>query len=209
MDAQIQAINYAAADGREGPQRLARRPVPDGEHRAAERDLLPPQLLHVFAAGNDGVNVRHGATKTFPCAHAPQGAEADNTLCVADTTSNDARFGGSNFGPTSVDLGAPGLFVLSSSIFSDFFFDRFEAGAADFAVQLAGEHRVGAREPKHPPISFGATDSAGGNYPNNTTVSMTSRAFPVPAGGLRRASCRLRAAGISTGRATSSGSRYC
>ena len=66
-------------------------------------------VLFVVAAGNFGENVDDGATTTFPCAH-----PGDNVICVAalDQQYNLAVW--SNYGPKSVDLGAPGTNILST-----------------------------------------------------------------------------------------------
>ena len=103
---QTQAINYAAANGARvlnaslggfsSTESLSRRAA----------IFSHPEVLHVFAAGNDGLSADDspsecgGASpcRSYPCAHAPQGAETDNVLCVAATTQNDARAGFSNFG---------------------------------------------------------------------------------------------------------------
>ncbi|VAW71616.1 hypothetical protein MNBD_GAMMA12-83 [hydrothermal vent metagenome] len=76
---------------------------------------LAADIVVVAAAGNDGVDVDSGSNPTFPCSftHA-------NILCVAalDHQFKLASFNatqGSNFGRTSVDVGAPGKFILSTT----------------------------------------------------------------------------------------------
>lgn len=64
-------------------------------------------ILFVAAAGNNGTN-----NDTAP--HYPSSYEAPNVLAVAATTNTDARSSFSNFGATSVDLGAPGSGILST-----------------------------------------------------------------------------------------------
>ncbi len=70
-----------------------------------------PQTLYVVAAGNDGADVDAvGGTNTvFPC-NVPE----DNLVCVAATNQSDQRAGFSNYGATSVDVGAPGTNIRSS-----------------------------------------------------------------------------------------------
>ena len=182
QSAQIQAINYAAAEGADvlngslGGQAAV--------ENVARRNAIfsHPEVLFVWAAGNDGDNVdAPPGSPTYPCAHAPQGSEVDNTLCVANTTATDGRSASSNFGPTSVDLGAPGNVILSSSIFHDVFFDRFEAGAADLAVNWPTNG--GWERTNEPPLtSFGVTDSEGGDYLDLQNVAITSRAVSVAPG---------------------------
>jgi subtilisin family serine protease len=69
-----------------------------------------PNVLFVVAAGNDGTDVDAG-TPSFPCS-----LPAANLICVAATDQNDAIAGFSNRGRTSVDLGAPGATVWTTSV---------------------------------------------------------------------------------------------
>lgn len=64
-------------------------------------------MLFVAAAGNDGTN--NDVTIDYPC-----NSTQPNVLCVASTTRNDLRSSFSNYGPTTVDLGAPGSSILST-----------------------------------------------------------------------------------------------
>lgn len=79
----------------------------------AEHDALAAagNTLFVAAAGNAGVD--NDVTPTYPCSY-----DLANVICVAATDQNDnlASFGtgGSNYGSTSVDLGAPGKNILSA-----------------------------------------------------------------------------------------------
>jgi subtilisin family serine protease len=66
-------------------------------------------MLFVAAAGNNGFN--NDALPAYPASyHAP------NVISVAATTNADARAYFSNYGATSVHLGAPGLDILSTTI---------------------------------------------------------------------------------------------
>ena len=64
-------------------------------------------MLFVAAAGNNGTN-----NDTTP--HYPSNYNAPNVVAVASTTRTDARSSFSNFGATTVDLGAPGSSILST-----------------------------------------------------------------------------------------------
>jgi hypothetical protein len=64
-------------------------------------------MLFVAAAGNAGSN--NDTTQNFPSNY-----NAPNVLAVASTTRTDARSSFSNFGATTVDLGAPGSSILST-----------------------------------------------------------------------------------------------
>ncbi|NEP58627.1 MAG: S8 family serine peptidase, partial [Symploca sp. SIO2G7] len=63
--------------------------------------------LFVAAAGNDGTD--NDSTSSYPSNY-----DLDNIISVAATDDNDQLAGFSNFGATSVDLGAPGVNILST-----------------------------------------------------------------------------------------------
>lgn len=64
-------------------------------------------MLFVAAAGNNNSN--NDITPHFPSSY-----NAPNVVAVASTTNRDAKSSFSNFGATSVDLGAPGSSILST-----------------------------------------------------------------------------------------------
>ncbi len=66
-------------------------------------------ILFVVAAGNEGRNL--DATPTYPASY-----RAPNVISVAATDSKDALASFSNYGAQSVDLGAPGVGILSTVI---------------------------------------------------------------------------------------------
>jgi len=63
--------------------------------------------LFVAAAGNSNINME--VSQQYP-----GGYNLDNIVCVASTTNNDTRSSFSNYGSTSVDLGAPGSTIYST-----------------------------------------------------------------------------------------------
>ncbi len=63
--------------------------------------------LFIAAAGNSGID-----TDVFP--HYPSSFNLDNIISVAATDHKDALAGFSNYGATSVDLGAPGVNIYST-----------------------------------------------------------------------------------------------
>jgi subtilisin family serine protease len=65
------------------------------------------EMLFIAAAGNDSSD-----TDIFP--HYPSSYDLDNVISVAATDDRDNLAGFSNFGSTTVDLGAPGVDILSS-----------------------------------------------------------------------------------------------
>jgi uncharacterized delta-60 repeat protein len=71
-----------------------------------------PNTLFVAAAGNGGddeVSDNNDALPQFPCNYS-----AANVLCVAATDRNDKLSSFSNYGATSVDVAAPGQYILST-----------------------------------------------------------------------------------------------
>jgi subtilisin family serine protease/C1A family cysteine protease len=66
-----------------------------------------PDALFICAAGNSNVN-----TDTSP--QSPSALPNANILAVAATDSNDNKASFSNYGPTTVDVGAPGVSILST-----------------------------------------------------------------------------------------------
>jgi len=66
-------------------------------------------VLIVASAGNDDENNDDPTTPAYPCNYTH-----DNIICVAALTQNYALASFSNFGGTSVDVGAPGVNVVSA-----------------------------------------------------------------------------------------------
>ena len=73
-----------------------------------------PNTLFVFAAGNDGTDSALANNDVAP--HYPSSLPGDNVISVAASTNQDQRPTFSNYGPTSVDLAAPGQSTLSTGI---------------------------------------------------------------------------------------------
>jgi serine protease len=66
-------------------------------------------ILFVAAAGNAAGN--NDATPFYPCSY-----HTANEICVAATDKTDSLAGFSNYGPSSVDLAAPGSSILSTML---------------------------------------------------------------------------------------------
>ena len=64
-------------------------------------------MLFIAAAGNEGID-------TDVYAHYPSSYDSDNIISVAATDHNDGRAYFSSYGTTTVDLGAPGVSILST-----------------------------------------------------------------------------------------------
>jgi subtilisin family serine protease len=138
-------------------------------------DAAASTTLFVIAAGNggsDGVGDNNETTPQYPC-----NITSANLVCVAATTRTDGIAGFSNFGTTSVDLGAPGTEIVSTWLaFNSKFTDGFET-ATGWVAGVAPEpppftncvspapNNTWARTQETAIFgSWSATDSPGGNY---------------------------------------------
>jgi subtilisin family serine protease len=74
---------------------------------AAIRDAADAGVLFVAAAGNDGINIDSAP-------HYPASYDVWNVISVASTSADDALAVSSNYGPSGVDLAAPGVQVWST-----------------------------------------------------------------------------------------------
>jgi subtilisin family serine protease len=181
----IQAINYAGAHG----ARVANVSLGNTVFNAAVRDALAvnPGVLFVVSAGNDGQNVDPGGVPHYPCVYDPStsgiAGSIDNVICVAATTQTDGLAGFSDYGATTVDVGAPGTEILSTypAEAPPSFTDDFEMD--DFATTWSATSGTGFRRDDEAPLrSFGMTDTPGLPPLPGVTIASTSRAFPIPAG---------------------------
>jgi subtilisin family serine protease len=82
---------------------------PDNSAAIATAIRDHPGTLYVVAAGNDGLDVDGPGNASYPCAYGYA-----NLVCVASIDNDGDRSYYSNYGSTSVDLGAPGNGVLST-----------------------------------------------------------------------------------------------
>ncbi|HDR04508.1 MAG TPA: choice-of-anchor D domain-containing protein, partial [Candidatus Marinimicrobia bacterium] len=104
----ISALEYAIENG----AHLTSNSWGGGGYSQTMRDMLDIAntngQLFVAAAGNDYGN-NNDNTPIYPASY-----NAPNVIAVASTDHNDNLSGFSNYGPTSVDLGAPGSNILST-----------------------------------------------------------------------------------------------
>jgi subtilisin family serine protease len=124
-----------------------------------------PNTLFVVIAGNDdGVNVDE--SPRYPCSD-PE----PNVVCVTATDANDHIASFANVGKNSVDLAAPGVAILSTWLKWQ---DPQILFSEDFEPPIASGWLTGGTSPwqlttaQHHSGSWSITDSAGGNYANNT-----------------------------------------
>jgi len=101
----ISAINYAASMG----VRVSNNSYGSNTPTKAERDAIgASRSVFVAAAGNDGLNTDNAPQ--YPSAY-----NLPNIISVAATDHNDSLAAFSNYGPVTVDLGAPGVGILSTT----------------------------------------------------------------------------------------------
>lgn len=103
----IAALNYAVDNG----ARISNNSWGGGGFSTALRDAIANAAsqnhLFVAASGNDGVN-----TDNSP--HYPSSYTQDNIISVAASDNRDGLANFSNYGSTSVDIGAPGVDIAST-----------------------------------------------------------------------------------------------
>jgi subtilisin family serine protease len=190
FDAQIAAINYAGANG----ARVANMSLGGtGFNQTVVNAIAAnPNVLYVISAGNDNVN--NNAAPRYPCSYAPQlqsspvpAGAIDNIVCVAATTQTDQRASFSNYGSTTVDLGAPGDDILSTypqySYLSGVpFDDNFETADFDTAWADSGAGGFDRSTEQQPGADFGITDSPTVTPAAGQERTSTSVAVDLPAG---------------------------
>ncbi len=91
--------------------------------------------LFVAAAGNSNVN-----TDASP--HYPSSYNLDNIISVAATTNRDARASFSNYGATSVDIGAPGQDIASTYINNGYVWNSGTSMASPHVAGVAAAVRI-------------------------------------------------------------------
>ncbi|MDH5547512.1 MAG: S8 family serine peptidase [Gammaproteobacteria bacterium] len=129
----IRAINYAVAMG----ARVSNNSWGGAGYSQALYDTIQAAAqkghLVVAASGNDGVNNDDPNTP-----HYPSGYNLNNIISVAATDSSDNRAIFSNFGATTVDLGAPGVRIYSTLPGRSYQFMDGTSMAAPFVTGVAG-----------------------------------------------------------------------
>lgn len=100
----ILAINYAAEEGFE----ILNNSWGGGSFSQSLKNAIDAYSgVFIAAAGNEGRN--NDSTPSYPASYT-----SSNIISVAATTSTDAKASFSNYGKTSVDLGAPGNAIYST-----------------------------------------------------------------------------------------------
>ena len=121
----IEAINYAA---RMGAHIINASWGSYGYSQALYDAIRNSGVLFVSSAGND-FNDNDGALQSYPASF-----DLPNIISVAATDQSDVLANFSNYGATSVDVGAPGTSIYSSVLARNtVFLDDMEAGDANWA----------------------------------------------------------------------------
>ena len=157
----LSAIQYANANGAD----VINNSWGGGPYSQSLKDAIDlSNAVVVCAAGNSNVN-----TDTTP--YYPSSYTSPNIISVAATDQNDNRASFSNYGVTSVDVGAPGTNIYSTvTTRHDVFSDDFSGGLGNWTT--GGTNNTWAI-----PIATNYLDeSPGGNYVINTNswISTTS-----------------------------------
>jgi hypothetical protein len=195
----IAAINFAGEKG----VRVANLSLGGTFRNQIEVNALAahPGTLYVIAAANDGANNDSGLAEPqghhYPCDYKPATESSpvvagaiENTICVAALDPSEALASYSDYGPTSVDIGAPGTAVISTlPAEQTLFSDNFQGN--DFASKWtpfgAGFGSAGVGD--GPLESLGMTDTPGAPALANHTYGVkTTAAIAVPTG---EGSCRV------------------
>ncbi len=159
----VSAIDYATQNGADIINASFGSSQFSSSMLAAITNARANDVLFVAAAGNSGLDADNSP-------HYPASYDLDNIISVAATDQNDQLAGFSNFGRSSVDVGAPGVNTYSTfrSTPNTIFFDDMESGGGNWAAD-SGWGLVTSRSfsPSH-----SWTDSPSGNYNPNTNSSL-------------------------------------
>jgi subtilisin family serine protease len=166
-------IDYASENGADvinlslgGPGGAGDPLMSEAVTRADQRDVVV-----VAAAGNE--NNDNDTNHTTPCT-LPQA----NLICVAAVNQAGSRAGFSNYGATTVDVGAPGTNILSAKTDYDRILgEGFEAGLGAWTTFTAnGSTTWATTGASASEGSQSATDSPAGDYVNNADSELFTAA---------------------------------
>jgi len=179
----IDAINYAGSHGARAANISLGEDIRNSSQELI-RDAIAanPRTLFVISAGNNGVS--NEVKPHYPCVFDPfaEGrGSVDNVICVAATDQADRLASFSNWGPRTVDLGAPGTEILSTYPITDRIDQGFEAPDFDSTWTAVGPDGGFGRTDEAPLTSFGISDSPGA-APVAGSVRSSRHSTTLPAG---------------------------
>jgi len=130
--AEISAIEYAISNG----AKVINASFISGSYpNPAEYDAIAAAnnagVIFVAAAGNEGVN--NDNTPSYPASY-----NLPNIISVAATDQNDRRASFSNFGTSTVHVGAPGVYILSTVPDNGYAQMEFYMGTSMAAPHVSG-----------------------------------------------------------------------
>lgn len=105
----VQGVNFAVTNGAKVINLSVGGSGYDSAFSTAITNARTNGVVIVAAAGNDGANNDASGTPTYPCNYTQ-----DNVICVAALTQSYGLASFSNYGATSVDVGAPGVNIASA-----------------------------------------------------------------------------------------------
>jgi large repetitive protein len=137
----VDAFGYAGAMGAD----VVNMSAGSSSFSQAQLDAInaAPNTLFVFAAGNGGadhIGDNNDTSPAYPCV-----LNRPNVVCVASTDYNDKLASSSNFGPTTVDVGAPGVRIATTTPGAGYGYASGTSLAAPIAAGAAAVYR--ARNP--------------------------------------------------------------
>lgn len=184
----ISAIKYAAAHG----ARVANISLTSTSKSEAMVKALgeAKETLFVIAAGNDAKNNDSAGQAHYPCNYQPEkesgvAGAIDNVVCVAATNQRDELASFSDWGTTSVDLGAPGTEILSTYPLELMLNENFgTAGDPEIDAKFNAKWQGNFGRAEGAPLtSSGMSDSPEENPVANTTREVELKTpISVPAG---------------------------
>ncbi len=105
----VQGVNFGVTNGAKVINLSVGGSGYDSAFSTAITNARSNGVVIVAAAGNDGANNDASGTPTYPCNYTQ-----DNVICVAALTQSYGLASFSNYGSTSVDVGAPGVNIAST-----------------------------------------------------------------------------------------------
>jgi subtilisin family serine protease len=145
-------------------------------------------VLFVAAAGNAGKDI--DSSPFYPASY-----DLENIISAAATDQNDQLAHFSNFGVTSVDVGAPGTNILSTYVKRmTLWNDDFDDGIISDWTHGGVKDSWGLSSDLSLSTPFSLADSPGGNYENNTSawikrdIDLTGSSAAVLSGMIRGSS---------------------
>jgi subtilisin family serine protease len=179
----IEAINYAGAHGARAANISLGEDIRNSGQEAI-RDALAanPRTLFVISAGNNGVS--NEVKPHYPCVFDPLAegrGSVDNVICVAATDQADRLASFSNWGPKTVDIGAPGTEILSTYPVTHIVDQDFEAPDFDSEWTVIGPDGGFESTSEAPLTSFGISDSPGA-APVAGSIRSSRYSTTLPAG---------------------------